>query len=50
VIPKKSKILKIVQEGGSHRARIGNLDDANKALVMAKIRQIIRIPVPETVD
>jgi len=46
VIPKKSPILKIVQEGGSHRVRISNLDEQNKKLVMEKIREIIQVQVP----
>jgi hypothetical protein len=41
VIPKKSDILKIVQEGGSHRTRIASLDESNKKRVMEKIGQTI---------
>lgn len=50
VIPKKSSVLKIVQEGGSHRTRIGNLDEENKQLVMGKIRETIRVLVTEKVQ
>jgi hypothetical protein len=46
VIPKKSPILKIVQEGGSHRVRISNLDEKNKQLVLEKIKETIKIEVP----
>jgi hypothetical protein len=49
VIPMKGSILKIVQEHGSHRARISNLDDENKQKVLNKLYQTIQIrePVPE---
>ena len=50
VIPKRSPILKIVQEGGSHRTRIGNLDEQNKRRVTEKIREIIQVKVPATVQ
>jgi hypothetical protein len=50
VVPKKSSILKIVQEGGSHRTRISNLNEQNKILVMGKIREAIGLTTPEMVQ
>ena len=50
VLPRKSTILKIVQEGGSHRTRISTLDEGNKRLVMEKIKETIGLSVPEKVQ
>jgi hypothetical protein len=50
VIPKRSPILEIVQECGSHRTRISTLDEGNKRLVMEKIKQTIGLTVPEKVQ
>jgi len=47
VIPKKSPVLKIVQEGGSHRTRIETLDEVNKQLVMEKMKAVLTVPEPE---
>jgi hypothetical protein len=49
IIPKKSSILKIIQEGGSHGTRISNLDVTNKQKVLNKLYTVIPVkePVPE---
>ncbi len=49
VIPKKSSLLKVVQEGGSHRTRISTLDEKNKRLVMEKMEEVVGLPVPALV-
>lgn len=46
VIPKKSPVLKIVQEGGSHRTRIETLDEENKRRVLDRMKAVIPVPEP----
>ena len=44
MVPQNSSVLKVVQEGGSHRTRIATLDEKNRKLVLDKIAQTISIP------
>lgn len=46
VIPRKSNILKVVQEGGSHSTRIASLDETNKKAVLKKMGEILSVAVP----
>lgn len=46
VVPRKSHILKVVQEGGSHSTRIATLDETNKKAVLQKIGETVSLPEP----
>lgn len=46
VVPKKSLVLKVVQEGGSHRTRIATLSEENRRLVMEKMEEVTGVEVP----
>ncbi|HOY52958.1 MAG TPA: S28 family serine protease, partial [Prolixibacteraceae bacterium] len=46
VVPRKSSLLKVVQEGGSHSTRIATLDEANKKAVLEKMGEIVPAAVP----
>jgi hypothetical protein len=46
VVPKKSSVLKVVQEGGSHRTRIATLSEENKERVLERMKEVIEVPEP----
>jgi len=46
VVPRKSHILKVVQEGGSHSTRIATLDETNKKAVLQKIGETVSLHEP----
>jgi hypothetical protein len=47
VIPGKSAVIKVIQDGGSHRTRISNLDEQNKKKVLEKISETVGLFIPE---
>jgi hypothetical protein len=40
-VPRKSTVLKVIQDGGGHRTRISNLDAQNKKKVLEKISKTV---------
>jgi hypothetical protein len=46
-LPNRPNFLKVIKEGGSHRARVNNLPDAQKKLVHDKLGEWMEVNIKE---